>query len=88
MTKKKLKKISQIYRRSTLTERVVTLVFFIIYKFKNGQFQKRSLCKSSNTFSVYCLFLGDVSNVTCAILEVPTKLEEENLNEKLRWVMW
>lgn len=31
---------------------------------------------------------GDVSNVTCAILEVPTKLEEENLNEKLRWVMW
>lgn len=31
---------------------------------------------------------GDVSNVTCAILEVPNKLEENNLNERLRWVLW
>lgn len=31
---------------------------------------------------------GDVSNVTCAILEVPNKLEDEHVNERLRWVLW
>lgn len=31
---------------------------------------------------------GDVSNVTCAILEVPYKQEENRLNERLRWILW
>ncbi|KAK3087639.1 hypothetical protein FSP39_008683 [Pinctada imbricata] len=31
---------------------------------------------------------GDVSNVTCAILEVPYKHDEHKLNAKLKWVMW
>ena len=47
-----------------------------------------------NFITFYCktcvmFFLsGDVSNVTCAILEVPNKLEDEHFNERLRWVLW
>ncbi|XP_061165247.1 kelch-like protein 13 [Saccostrea echinata] len=31
---------------------------------------------------------GDVSNVTCAILEVPYKQEETRVNERLKWILW
>ena len=36
----------------------------------------------------FMIFSGDVSNVTCAILEVPYKHEETRVNERLRWILW
>lgn len=31
---------------------------------------------------------GDVSNVTCVVLEVPNKQDDEQVHYKLKWVLW